>query len=611
MVLGLGTHRLIIGQADSSGPAPVAGAARASLPTVDVVLAREGSLRSELEYTGSTRATREVALRARTEGRLLDLTLDVGDPVRQGQVVARLDDVLLRNSLRQAEAELDSRRSEVMAARNRVSEARTQVEQARLDLHQKRSDFDRVWRLWGQGFESRQAAEQAKTATRIAEQVVRSQEEQVRNLQSAVSAATSRVAAQEAVVRQERERLSYSVVKAPITGFVTARLVDTGDLIGAGGEIVRIGDFRLVQVDVEVSDLELAQVSVGQPARVRFDAVAEREFVGRVDRISPQADPLSRLIPVTVTVENPDGRVGAGLLARVRFGATGEPRVLIPESALTVARGRRAGAATSERTARDEPQATTVFVAAAPDPLEAPLGAAPGTPNAETRTPEPEAAGSPLAVTRQQLTVQGRPVVIGTRADGQVEVLSGLRPGDRVISRSSRPLKVGDTVLPSILSAEALAESAPPPATSRPGGVLPPPPSQLPRGSGAPSSTSTGVGAIGGAGGARGGSTGSRSTGVLSPGGGATAGGMRGGSSSGSRPSVSGMNQRTGLPSLPAPTQGIGSELSGAGRGFGGSNGARGVQNGTAGSFSGGRSGAPGGVSGSGATGSFGQGGSR
>lgn len=438
---------------------------------VDVVLAREGELRPELEYTGTTRATREVGLRAQTEGRLLSLAADVGDRVRRGQVLARLDDDLLQSALNQAEAELASRQSEVAAAQTQVGAAQTQVEQARLNLGQQRADAARYEFLAREGAGARQIAEQTRTAARTAAQVLRSQGQQVGNLQAGVRAAQARVSAQRAVIAQARERLSYAVLRSPIDGFVTAKLSEEGNLVQPGGEVLRVGDFGVVQVDVQVSELELGRVSLRQAVRVRLDAQGGQEFAGRVDRISPQADPLTRLVPVTITLPNPDNRIGGGLLARVRFGRAAQQRIVLPDTAFQSARGPGGGrgqaggggappsagaeregggirveeARASTTDGRGEETTETVFALVGEGrPVE--------EGNRERRGDNPQAPRVPARV----YTVEPRQVRVGARADGQAEILDGLRVGERVVSRGVGPLRAGAEVRPSVLSAEAL-----------------------------------------------------------------------------------------------------------------------------------------------------------
>lgn len=487
-------------RADSSAPrngsqGPVA---------VDIARARPGSLRPRPEFTGTTRPTREVVLRTRTEGRLLSLSVDVGDAVRRGQSIGRLDDELPRQALRQAESELASLESQAAAARTRVGDAQAQVRQAEADLAQKRADFRRSILLYGEGFVPRRDAELARTAERVAVQTLNSERQQVKNAQADVRAAEARVRAQRSVVAQERERLSFVNLVAPLSGFITARATEAGTLLAPGAEVVRIGDFRWVQVDVQVSELEMRDVRIGQTVRVALDALPGQEFTGRVDRISPQADPISRLVPLTITIGNPDLKIGAGLLARVRFGSAREEGVVIPEAALQRSRGRQGQAPAppaAPRAAREEAEVTTetVFVLE-PSPAPPPEGQ------------QPEA------------TVRAREVRVGERAEGLVQVVEGLEPGEPVVSRSARPLRDGDKVVLSLLAQEALREPAP---QGRRGGSAPGPAPRFPRGSGP---VSPGAGGGGGFG------AGSRSSGGIS--GGGSFGGTGAGGSAGGGPPV-------------------------------------------------------------------------
>lgn len=93
---------------------------------------------------------------------------------------------------------------------------------------------------------------------------------------------------------------------------------------------MRIGDFSRVKIEVQVSELELAKIRVGQSVKVRLDAFPDRTYIGQVTRISPAADRTARLIPVEVVIPNGDGRIGSGLLARANFETQAQARVLVP-----------------------------------------------------------------------------------------------------------------------------------------------------------------------------------------------------------------------------------------------------------------------------------------
>jgi HlyD family secretion protein len=326
------------------------GGRRGAIP-VDVAIARQGFLNESQVYIGTTRPQKEVVLRSRTEGRLLDLTVDVGDRVVQGQRVATLDDAILRAALLEAESEQATRQAEILQAQTQVNTARTAVEQARLTLQQQHADAARLNRLYRSGAISQQAAEQARTEANTAAQALRSAQMQVRDAQQAVVAAQGRLKAQMALVAQARERLSYGVVMTPLTGVVMQRLTETGSLLQPGGEIISLGDLSQIKVVVELADVALGNIRMGQPASLRLDAFPNQTFTGRVQRISPLASNTARLVPVEVVIANPSGQIGSGLLARVQFQAPVSQTVVIPLAALSGGaeegggprRGRRGG----------------------------------------------------------------------------------------------------------------------------------------------------------------------------------------------------------------------------------------------------------------------------
>lgn len=381
----------------------VGGQGGAARPvSVDVATAQAGSLGADLRYTGTTQPLRQATLRTRTEGLLLELRVDVGDPVTQGQVLGQLDPTLLQSALIQAQAQLASQQSQVAQAQAQLSNARTQVEQARVNLLQQEADAERLGQLAQEGAVSAQQAEQARTAARSAAQALRSAEEQVRTQEQAVIAAQRQVEAQGSLVAQAQERLSYTQLLSPLSGVVLSRQADPGTFLNSGADVLTVADFSQVRVEFPLSELELGRVQQGQALQVELDAFPGQSFPGQITRISPAADPQARLIPIEVVIPNPGERIGSGLLARVQLSLSDDQQVIVPESAIQQYQG-----------------SAVVF-----------------------------------GVERQgeSARVVARPVQLGERRDGQVEVLSGLEVGDPFVVRSSTPLQDGQEVQLSVIS---------------------------------------------------------------------------------------------------------------------------------------------------------------
>lgn len=391
----------ILVQRPSSGGAPGQG----QPPAVDVAVAQRVSLADNtLDYTATTQPLEQATLRSRSEGLVLELRVDVGDAVQKDQVIGRVDDLLLQADLAQAQAELAAREADVLRAQTQILQAQSRVEQERAALQQAQADAERLTGLAQEGALSLQEAEQAQTAARTAEQAFRSAENQVNLEEQGLVASRERVRIQQAVIQQIQERQSQTLLRAPMDGIVLSRLISLGDLVRPGEEVLTVGNLSQSKLVLQLSELDLGRVQLGQPVSARLDAFGDQPFMGQISRISPVADPAARLIPVEILIPNPEGRISSGLLARVQIQVgEAEPRVVVPESALRLSTD-------------GDP---VVYVAAR---------------------------------TGESVLVEARAVTVGSRSDGQVEILSGLEAGEPYVTRADGQLQDGQTVRLSILS---------------------------------------------------------------------------------------------------------------------------------------------------------------
>ncbi|PPJ62603.1 efflux RND transporter periplasmic adaptor subunit [Cuspidothrix issatschenkoi] len=382
---------------------------------VDVAIARTHILSPQPEYIGNTAPFRVVSVRSQVEGRLISLNLDIGDTVQRGKIISQLDDTLLLTAVKQAEAQLATTESEVARAITQVNNARAQVEKTRLELVQAKADSHRLTQLYKEGAIPEQNAQQAQTKARTAAQALRAAMAQLSTEKQAVAAAQGRVFAQKASVSAAQERRSYARLISPITGVVTEKVTEPGNLLQPGSEVLKVADFSRVKVVAQVSELELARIQVGQSVEVKLDAFPDEKFIGKVARISPTADTTARLIPIEIVMPNRGGKVGSGLLARVSFTTQTKQRVVVPETAIS----------SQDKKPQLENNNSTLFV---------------------------------VENTGQKTTVKQRQVSLGKIANGKIEILSGLQPGESYVVRSSKPLKDGAVVKLSMLSEKVTGE---------------------------------------------------------------------------------------------------------------------------------------------------------
>lgn len=295
-----------------------------AVPRVDVVEVRRSSEKSAIELPGNIQAITEAPILARADGYLQRRTVDIGDRVRSGQVLAEIEAPEVDEQIRQARAALQQ-------AQAGVDQAVANLEKGRSDEALAKVTADRWSALLAKGVVSRQENDRYQLE-------YRSLAASTEALGKALSMQRSNVAAAEANLGRLDKVQSYRTVKAPFDGIITLRNVDVGALVNAGSTLL----FRIAQIDtlrtyVNVPQANASQVRPGQSARLTLPNLPGREFVGTVARTASALDPASRTLLVEVHVSNPDSALLPGMYTRVDLisGQSNGP-IRIPSDSLVV-----------------------------------------------------------------------------------------------------------------------------------------------------------------------------------------------------------------------------------------------------------------------------------
>jgi HlyD family secretion protein len=301
---------------------------------------------NEVRATGHVEAT-EVRLAAETGGRILALHVKEGDRVDTDKVVAEIDAREQRLAIeraqaekRQAEAQLrlvraGSRREEIAQAEAQAQAARDDVAAARAELANGEADLERFDALLRANAGSRKQRDDAATHVAVAKERVDAAEHQVRAAEQAVArlqagarpaeieAAAARVQAAAVQVATAEEALRYTTVRAPLSGVVTEKLVEPGEIVARGAPIVIITDLVSTWADVFVPEPVVPRLRLNQPATVFTDA-GGAGLPGTLTYISPKAEFTPRNVQtseersklvyrVRISVNNPDGVLKQGM----------------------------------------------------------------------------------------------------------------------------------------------------------------------------------------------------------------------------------------------------------------------------------------------------------
>ncbi len=271
-----------------------------------------GTVADVRSFTGSVEAGNAFTVAPKIGGLVERVHVDIGDPVRRGQVVVELDDDEAAQSLAEAEAEL--------------AVARAELEQARADTSLSRRELERTRTL-----AQRELASQSELDTASARAEAQ---------QAAVAVATARVSQREAALARARVQLGYTSVRADWPGedadrVVGERLINAGDTVAANTPLLTILDLTPVIIAFSAPESDYAHLSRGQPVRITADAFGQREFEGRIARIAPRFAEDSRQARVEVTADNDDGALKPGMFATARVIVdSADDATLVPAEAV-------------------------------------------------------------------------------------------------------------------------------------------------------------------------------------------------------------------------------------------------------------------------------------
>ena len=347
------------------------------------VTARSGSASSPgavLNASGYVVARRRATVSSKVTGKVIDVLLEEGQPVREGQILAHLDDTQARASLGLAEAQLAS-------ARKAAAEDQARLQQAELNLQRRQQ-------LLKDGVIGKAELDQSVS--------------DVDSLKARIAYTQQQIGVAEQQVNLQKTMLADMVVRAPFSGVAISKDAQPGEMISpvsAGGGFTRTGigtivDMSSLEVEVDVNETYINRVSNGMKVDSVLDAYPDWRIPSHVITTIPSADRQKATVKVRIGFDQLDPRILPDMGVKVSFlrdaPAPGQPavapRALVPKTAVRTADGR-----------------SVVFVV-------------------------------------KDDRVERRAISVGLENGDQVEVISGVSAGERVVIEAPQTLKDGDKV---------------------------------------------------------------------------------------------------------------------------------------------------------------------
>jgi HlyD family secretion protein len=244
----------------------------------------------------------------RGQGRLEAVYVKLGDPVRRGQAIAKIEDREIVEQIKQAEATLN------------VSQATIRQREADLKLAQ--NNMERSKSLFERDLLPRQTFDDTDARYQAAQAQLELAHAQLEQTKSRLD--------------ELKINLSNTIITAPVEGFIGKRTLDPGASVGANTSFISVVDIRTVRLVINVVEKDLRRIHEGTAVEVEVDAYPGENFHGRVARLAPILDPATRTAQVEIEIPNSTYRLKPGMYARARFTVEKHDKALVVPTAAVV-----------------------------------------------------------------------------------------------------------------------------------------------------------------------------------------------------------------------------------------------------------------------------------
>jgi len=377
-------------------------AARMEVP-VQVTPVVSKPLTYSIKVTGDILPLMQVDLFPKVSGYLERIPVHIGDLMKQGQVIAQIDQTDFLNKVKEIEAKVAQAKAQLTEIQTgtrteELRQAEEAVKQAQSRFDNANLQHERVEALYRREVISKKERDLADMECTVAEAQLASSQQQLKLLregarQEVRDSSQAKLSEMEAILEQERNHLKDTKIVAPFRGEISRKYVDAGALVSPSTPLVNLVYTETLKIVANVLEKDIPLLKAGMKAKIRVESYPEKVFEGRVEKINSALDLSTRTLQAEIYIPNSDRFLKPGMFANVEVVLLEKPQTLVI-------------------------------------PREAVMG-----------------AGGEISV----FVVEGkravrRPVALGYEQDRMVEILKGLNEGDQVVIKGQQLIKDGSAI---------------------------------------------------------------------------------------------------------------------------------------------------------------------
>ncbi|MCI1579129.1 MAG: efflux RND transporter periplasmic adaptor subunit [Clostridium beijerinckii] len=297
-----------------------------------VVKSEEKSLGDS--YKATLEAYQQGIVTSKMAAKVVNVSVENGQYVNAGDTIATLDDQDIQNSIKTAQSQINSAEQQIKTAEQQVNTAETSMEKYKLNLDDAQRNYDRQKTLFDGGAISKTDLEAAETKLNNAKADYNSGNASIESAKAGVGTAKANVETQKVNLEKYQSDLANTVIKAPISGVISDKVLNVGQMASQGAALAKVNDISSVYATIQVPQEKITGVKIGQAATITVDG-NDKTYDGTIEAMDSAADATTRVFNCKVKIDNGDKSLLPGIFGKVQLISEEKAQVItVPISAL-------------------------------------------------------------------------------------------------------------------------------------------------------------------------------------------------------------------------------------------------------------------------------------
>ncbi|MGG7199865.1 efflux RND transporter periplasmic adaptor subunit [Clostridium butyricum] len=291
-------------------------------------------------YKSTLEAYEQGIISSKISAKVTKVVVENGQYVNEGDTIAVLDDQDIQNSIKTATAQLEVNEKQVNSAEQQLNSTQTSLEKLKINVDDAQRNYDREKALFDAGAVSQSELDASEKALNTSKADYNSGQANIEISKASIESAKASVEAQKVNIEKLQNDLNNVVIKAPISGVISEKNVNVGQIINQGAVLAKINDISYVFATIQVPQEKINDIEVGKPANVTLE---DNNTVhnGTLDSIDLSGDSTLRVFNCKIKIENSNKELLPGEYAKVNFSNTENNNkvITIPVSSLAGSEG--------------------------------------------------------------------------------------------------------------------------------------------------------------------------------------------------------------------------------------------------------------------------------